>query len=183
MMTAEMETVPVYETVPAFQYEEKLEEVEAEYDRYSGLYTIFIDTSDVDWEVQGGSLSAAYRAQAPEQSITVEGVQMDYGDYVRQYENASVSVFTEKDMLSEGSYRKEAVLLYPGQYQVAQDAGTRDDPVIVTQRVIKQAIKVTKDIAEDSYKDTNTYKIHRDPFTVLFGGFNNRPEAKTVPGF
>jgi len=179
----EMETVPVYETVPAFQYEEKLEEVEAEYDRYSGLYTIFIDTSDVDWEVQGGSLSAAYRAQAPEQSITVEGVQMDYGDYVRQYENASVSVFTEKDMLSEGSYRKEAVLLYPGQYQVAQDAGTRDDPVIVTQRVIKQAIKVTKDIAEDSYKDTNTYKIHRDPFTVLFGGFNNRPEAKTVPGF
>ena len=86
---------------------------------------------------------------------------------MRQYENASVSVFTEKDMLSEGSYRKEAVLLYPGQYQVAQDAGTRDDPVIVTQRVIKQAIKVTKDIAEDSYKDTNTYKIHRDPFTVL----------------
>jgi len=108
---------------------------------------------------------------------------LDSGHYVRQYENASVSVFTEKDMLSEGSYRKEAVLLYPGQYQVNQDAGTRNAPVIVTQRVIKQAIKVTKDIAEDSYKDTNTYKIHRDPFTVLFGGFNNRPEAKTLPGF
>ncbi|XBX07584.1 SpaA isopeptide-forming pilin-related protein [Enterocloster clostridioformis] len=179
----EMETVPVYETVPVFQYEEKLEEIEAEFDQYSGLYTIDIDTSDVNWETQGGSLTVTYRAQAPEQTIMVDGTQMDYGDYVRQYENASVSVFTEKEAIAEGSYIQEAVLLYPGQYQVDQDAGTGDNPIIVTQRVIKQAIKVTKDIAEDSYKDTNTYKIHRDPFTVLFGGFNNRPEAKTIPGF
>ena len=179
----EMETIPVYETVPVFQYEEKLEEIKAEFDQYSGLYTIDIDTSDVNWENQGGSLTVTYRAQAPEQTIVIDGIQMDYGDYVRQYENAAVSVFTEKEAIAEGSYIKEAVLLYPGQYQVDQDAGTRDNPIIVTQRAIKQAIKVTKDIAEDSYKDTNTYKIHRDPFTVLFGGFNNRPEAKTIPGF
>ena len=137
----------------------------------------------MDWETQGTSLSVTYRAQAPEQTITVDGGSMDYGDYIRQHENGSVTVFTKKDAVPEGSYIKEAVLLYPGQYRVDQDAGTREKPVIVSQRVIKQAVRVTKDIAEESYQDTNTYKIHRDPFTVLFGGYNNRPEARTVPGF
>lgn len=179
----EMETVPVYETVPVFKYEEKLEEIAAEYDRASGLYTIHVDTTDVGWETQDTSLSVTYRAQAPEQTITVDGVSMDYGDYIRQHENGSVTVFTKKDAVPEGSYIKEAVLLYPGQYRVDQDAGTREKPVIVNQRVIKQAVRVTKDIAEESYQDMNTYKIHRDPFTVLFGGYNNRPEARTVPGF
>lgn len=87
----EMETVPVYETVPVFKYEENLEEIAAEYDRASGLYTIHVDTTDVDWETQGTSLSVTYRAQAPEQTITVDGVSMDYGDYIRQHENGSVT--------------------------------------------------------------------------------------------
>ena len=39
-----------------------------------------------------------------------------------------------------------------------------------------------RDIALDSYEH-NTYEIHRDPFTVLFGGYNGTQELKTLPGF
>ena len=54
--------------------------------------------------------------------------------------------------------------------------------MIVEERVIKQAIKVTKDIALDYY-EYNSYEIHRDPFTVLFGGYKGKEETKTLQGF
>lgn len=84
--------------------------------------------------------------------------------------------------MEDGSYIKYTALLYPGQYEIYEDDGTREKPLIVLERVIKQAIKVTKDIALDSYEH-NTYEIHRDPFTVLFGGYNGKLETKTLPGF
>ena len=95
---------------------------------------------------------------------------------------ATVNVMTTKPAQKSGSYLKFPVLFYPGQYEIYEDNGTRKEPVIMLERVIKQAIEVKKDIALDSYEH-NTYEIHRDPFTVLFGGYNGTQETKTLPGF
>lgn len=157
---------PIYSKQEITEYEETLNEIAVSYDKESGRFIVSADTSDETFEDQK-SHTKVYRVAAKS---------MD------SYQNAAVGVSTQKEALDEGSYVKYALLLYPGQYAIYEDAGTRQEPVIVEQRVIKQAIKVTKDIALDSYEN-NTYEIHRDPFTVLFGGYNGKEETKTLPGF
>lgn len=161
-----METVPQYSTEEVLTYEETLIPVTFSYDEESGKTVVSVDTYDEKFEEE--SHTKTFR-------IVAEGE-------ISQYREAAVGVSTQKEALDEGSYVKFALLLYPGQYEVYEDAGTREKPVIVLERVIKQAIKVTKDIALDSYEN-NTYEIHRDPFTVLFGGYNGMQETKTLPGF
>lgn len=161
-----METVPIISTQEILTYEETLTPVKASYDASKGYTVVHVDTSGE--EFGSGNSKKTFR-------VVIEG------DITAQ-KQAAVNVTTQKQELDEGSYVKYAVLFYPGQYVVYQDDGTREVPVIVLERVIKQAIKVTKDIALDSYEN-NTYEIHRDPFTVLFGGYNGKQETKTLPGF
>ena len=94
-----------------------------------------------------------------------------------------MSVTTTKKNLDSGTYIKTQALVYPGQNRIYQDAGTRTKPIIVLERIIKQAIKVTKDIAQESYDNVNTYKIHNDPFTVLFGGYKGSKGTKALKNF
>lgn len=163
----QMELVPVYEQQEVVDYEEILTQAASEYDPETTVIRVHVDTRDDDFS-EGEALSKTYRVVVPED--------------ITQYTQAAVSAATEKNLLEDGSYVKYALLLYSGQYEIHEDSGTRENPVIVLERVIKQAIKVTKDIALDSYRH-NTYKIHRDPFTVLFGGYQGNPETKTLPGF
>ena len=162
-----METVPEYGSQEITTYEESLKPLEATYDAAKGRLTVHISTDGEEFGDEGNH-TRRFR-------VAVEGE-------ITRFAEAAVSVTTEKQALDEGSYVKQAVLLYPGQYDIYEDDGTRITPIIVLERVIKQAIKVTKDIALDSY-EYNNYEIHRDPFTVLFGGYNGKQEAKTLPGF
>lgn len=178
-----LESQPVYGEVNSTEYEEELVLLDhVSFNQETGITTIHMDTSKTDWELENGPLKAIFRAAGPERAIEVDGQTIAYADYLKQYQNASVAVYAAREPFAEGSYGKEAVLTYPGQWAIHQDAGTREEPVIVLQRNIKQAVKVTKDIAQDSYELVNTYKIHRDPFTVLFGGYKGNP-AKTLKGF
>lgn len=163
----QMETVPVYSNEEVTEYEEILTPVQVNADQNSGRLIFSVDTTGEAFDKDKAE-SRTYRV------VT--------GPDITQYREAAVSVSTKKPELEDGSYIKYAVLLYPGQYEIYEDDGTREKPVIVLERVIKQAIKVTKDIALDSYEH-NTYEIHRDPFTVLFGGYNGKLETKTLPGF
>ncbi len=162
-----METVPEYGSQEITTYEESLKPLGATYDAAKGRLTVHISTDGEEFGDEGNH-TRRFR-------VAVEGE-------ITRFAEAAVSVTTEKQALDEGSYVKQAVLLYPGQYDIYEDDGTRITPIIVQERVIKQAIKVTKDIALDSY-EYNNYEIHRDPFTVLFGGYNGKQEAKTLPGF
>lgn len=173
---------PVYSDIETTEYDEGLKPLEAEYNAATGITRIHIDTSDIDWQAGTGPQKATFRAVGPQTTIEAGGRTMAYADYLKEYRNASVSVLAAREPLAAGSYVKEAVLLYPGQWNVYQDAITREVPIIVLERNIKQAIKVTKDIAQDSYDEVNTYRIHRDPFTVLYGGYQSDP-AKTLKGF
>jgi len=182
---------PIPETEEVFDYETQTYEAEIEdpvlitatYQADQGTYTIHVPNT-VDWSTTTGTVETNFRAQAPLKSIiTDEGEFMSYADYLTERGDAGVSVATTKKNLDSGTYIKTQVLVYPGQNRIYQDAGTRLKPIIVLQRIIKQAIKVTKDIAQESYDDVNTYKIHRDPFTVLFGGYNGSKGTKTLKNF
>ena len=162
-----MESVPVYAQQNVTKVEESLKKLSSSYDPETKRMTIHIDTSGEDFSDEENH-KKTYRVVTKTE--------------IEQYKDAAVDVTTKKPELDAGSYVKFPTLLYPGQYAVYQDDVTRVTPVLVEQRVIKQAIKVTKDIALDSYKN-NTYEIHRDPFTVLFGGYNGKEETKTLPGF
>ena len=161
-----METVPQYTTQETLTYEEILTPVKVSYDRDRNYSIAHIDTSGENFGTENSRKT--FR-------VVVDGE-------IGRYREAAVNVSTQKTTLDEGSYVKYAVLLYPGQLKIYEDSDTREHPIIVLERVIKQAIKVTKDIALDSYEN-NTYEIHRDPFTVLFGGYNGKQETKTLPGF
>ena len=163
----QMETVPVYADEEVTEYEETLTPLTVTAGSGNGALMVSVDTSGEDFSGEEAH-SKTFR-------VTADGE-------ITRYREAAIGVTTKKAELEEGSYIKYALLLYPGQYEIYEDAGTRETPVIVLERVIKQAIKVTKDIALDSYEN-NTYKIHRDPFTVLFGGYNGKRETKTLPGF
>ncbi|MFR5631454.1 MAG: SpaA isopeptide-forming pilin-related protein [Monoglobales bacterium] len=162
-----METVPEYGTQVVVEQKETLTTVPVSCHEESGRLVAHVDTVDVDFSDEA-YVTRRYR-------VVTE-------DRITGYPNATVNVTTQKAELDEGSYVKYVLLLYPGQYEIYEDDGTREKPVQVLERVIKQAIKVTKDIALDSYEH-NTYEIHRDPFTVLFGGYNGKQETKTLPGF
>lgn len=179
----EYERQPVYSDITSTEYEEVLTELRAvDYDRESGITKVHVDTTGIDWDTLDTPVSENFRAEAPQNYIEVDGRTMAYADYIKEYQGASVSAFSTRQPFEEGSYAKEQILYYPGQWDVYQDGDTRVAPIGVQQRCIKQAIKVTKDIAQDSYNDINTYKIHRDPFTVLFGGYKDTP-SKTIKGF
>ena len=166
----EMEWQHVYDDVSEVIQTETLTPVPAVYDPVKGTYTIHVE-NEIDWNTVTERQEITYRVQAPKSSIVVDGKTMDYSDYLVQIAGAGVTVMASRTEVEEGSYVKFANLIYPGQIQVYQDDGTRNEPVQVLQRAIKQSIKVTKDISKKSYEEHNTYKIHRDPFTVLFGGY------------
>ncbi|MDR1548410.1 MAG: SrtB family sortase [Hungatella sp.] len=165
-----MEWEYVYGPVTEVVQEETLTPVQAAYDPVAGTYTVHVNNV-IDWTSVTEKQKITYRVQAPETSIIHDGAEMDYSDYLVKVKGAGVSVLATREELLEGSYVKYQDLVYPGQVAVYQDGGTRTEPVIVLQRAIKQSIKVTKDISEESYNQNNTYKIHRDPFTILFGGY------------
>ncbi|XBX10707.1 SpaA isopeptide-forming pilin-related protein (plasmid) [Enterocloster clostridioformis] len=179
----EYESQPVYSDITSTEYEEVLTELgEVDYDRESGITKVHVDTTGIDWDALDAPVSEIFRAAAPQNYIEVDGRTMAFADYLKEYQGASVSAYSTRPPFEEGSYSREQILYYPGQWDVYQDGHTRVAPITVQQRCIKQAVKVTKDIAQDSYNDINTYKIHRDPFTVLFGGYKDAP-AKTIKGF
>ena len=180
--------IPVYQT--QFLYDNldqttvdySLTPVSASYDAKAGTYTIHVP-NEIDWDKQASPVTTTYRAVTPQTTIEVNGEELYYSDYLTGIKGAGASAFTRKKDLDDGSYIKFQNLPYPGQTVVWQDGNTRREPVIVLQRVIKQAIKVTKDIAQTSYDNVNTYKIHRDPFTVLFGGYGGKKGTKTLKDF
>lgn len=173
----EMETVYTYTTVTEEVTEEELTPLSAKYDEQTGIYHLYMP-NQIEWEEGTAMQQISIRAAAP----TSKFQDRFYADYLLE-QGAFVNVTTTKPVFSEGSYVKQAVLLYAGQDKIYQDNGTREKPDIVLQRVIRQAVKVTKDIAQSSYEDINTYRIHRDPFTVLYGGYRGQPGTKTLKNF
>lgn len=179
----ELELKYIYENVKQSSKKESVEEIRNfTYDESIGIYTLSFD-NEINWENETEAHELILRLQTKEKSIEVDGKTIDYSDYLTQVKGAGVSAITNLgDKNLDDSYIEFVNLLYSGQMQVYSDANTRNEAKTVLQRVIKQAVKVTKSVSKTSYNENNTYKIHKDPFTVLFGGFNKEGK-EFVKGF
>lgn len=84
--------------------------------------------------------------------------------------------YADLSAMGDSSYVKGATLSYPGQDYIWQDGedrpgtNTREKPVPLQERAIKQQIKITKTLDKKSYNNTNPYsEVHEDWWTGLFG--------------
>lgn len=179
---AEKEIKYIYKDEEVISRKETLKELKnVEFDEATGTYILSFP-NEIDWDKVNEKRSIRLRLETKEKEIEVDGKDMYYSDYLSKVKGAGVSAVARAKDLDEGSYIKFANLVYPGQLQVFSDAGTRNEKLQVLERVIKQAIKVTKTVSKTSYYENNTYKIHKDPFTVLFGGYKNNGK-EFVKGF
>ena len=169
--------IPVMERVFHYTEEEvsheyeRLMPLEASHDADNGSYTIHVENT-TDWDRETRSVRTVYRAVTSRKTIDHNGMEMPYNQYLTDVAGAGVSVHASLPAMDAGSYIVLQALVYPGQTQPIQDGGTLTKPVQVLQRVIKQSIKVTKDISQTSYDGVNIYgSLHNDPLTVLLGLF------------
>lgn len=166
-----LERVYEYEDRTETYETDKLEPVSAVYDGATGSYVIHVENS-MDWSDRTEPVYTEFRVVTKEKSIDWEGEELPYSQYLTDIAGVGVSAFAAVPPLDEGSYVVFQALNYPGQNQPVQEAGTGSGPLLVLQRVIKQSVKVTKDISQSSYDGVNTYgAVHNDPLTVLLGLF------------
>jgi len=166
-----LERVYEYEDRTETYETDKLEPVSAVYDGATGSYVIHVENS-MDWSDRTEPVYTEFRVVTKEKSIDWEGEELPYSQYLTDIAGVGVSAFAAVPPLDEGSYVVFQALNYPGQNQPVQEAGNGSGPLLVLQRVIKQSVKVTKDISQSSYDGVNTYgAVHNDPLTVLLGLF------------
>ena len=178
LLGSDGQPIPVMERVYTYTETEQMVDreqqapVAAAYDSKTGYYTIHVE-NEVDWENINTPEHTRYRAVTSRATIEHEGDTMYYNRYLVDVAGAGVSVNATAPAFDSGSYILSKVLVYPGQLTVGQDGGTGQKPLQVKQRVIRQAIRITKDISQASYDDVNTYgSLHNDPLTVILGLFN-----------
>lgn len=163
------ERIPIYRT--EYVYEEK-EEVSSEYelsplassyDRESGTHKIHVENL-YDWELVQEPITMTVRAVAEGRTTYDAGNEEFYSDYLSDVQGAGASAFASI-RLPEDSYIKIVSLTYPGQISVVQDGsgipgqGTGKEPVLTEQRIIKQKIKVMKDILQLNEGEAEVSKL------------------------
>lgn len=133
------EFTEIIQEVTYTQYTEERQIVAADYE--GGTYSYHIGGT--------GDVKDSYVVVLPEG---------EDGKAVFREAGLSVVVPFELSDTVAGSYVKTVTLSYPGQTIIMQDAGTLETPIIVQERVIKQALRITKTIAKDSYEN-NSYGV------------------------
>lgn len=155
-LNGEGERIPIYRT--EFIYEEKgettsdyeLMPLKASYNPKTKAYTVHVDNL-IDWNATNHMVTETFRAVTGQKELVFNGNSMFYSDYLTDVKGVGASAFIGLED-REGSYIRSARLTYPGQISLLQDGegnpleGTRKYPVVLQERMIKQSIKVTKDI-------------------------------------
>ncbi len=73
----------------------------------------------------------------------VSGMEVPYNQYLTSA-GAAVDVKTQWKDTDPGSFVQYIHLAYPGQNQTIQDGGTKKEPVLMLERVIRQPVRITK---------------------------------------
>lgn len=100
------------------------------------------------------------------------GEPMNSASYYVHVKKARAKAYLDASNLNlagDNSYLITADLVYPGQESIFQDAGTRNHPAQVSERIIRQKIRIVKDITvspDGTYpNNTNADTGHADEFT------------------
>lgn len=116
------------------------------------------------------------------------GNPMDSASYYTHVRKASAKAYLDYEntgLTGDNTYLIPAKLVYPGQEKVYQDDGTRQNPGQVYERIIRQKIRIRKDIETgpdgDYAHNTNAETGHKDAFTSVPGSVSGT--AASLPNF
>ncbi len=133
-----------------------------------------VSLSAKEAEKLGGGFAAGHVMNSASYYVSVRGAK------AKAYLDAQ-----DRNLAGDNTYIVMPSLEYPGQEAVFQDAGTRKEPVQVYDRVIRQKIRIQKDILTEpdgSYAhNTNACSGHEDAFTL--GAGKETDAAGALPGF
>ncbi len=178
---AEMEQVPVFEEREISYVTTEKELLSAVWDPEKKEHRIQVENK-TDWSGKTEAVEENFRAETREKTIMVSGMEVPYNQYLTSA-GAAVDVKTQWKDTDPGSFVQYIHLAYPGQNQTIQDGGTKKEPVLMLERVIRQPVRITKHISQSSYENVNTYgSVHNDPLTSFLGlfGKNGQTEGRKI---
>lgn len=155
------------------------------------------DSFGVSHTNEGADQTMEFKAVLKETSIILSGEDaallgdgffagdpMNSASYYVRVKKARVKAYLDLfnlNLAGGNSYLNTADLVYPGQETIAEDAGTRDRPASVNERVIRQKIKLVKDLIvspDGSYPhNTNADSGHRDEVIDSIAGAEKGAKA------
>lgn len=100
-----------------------------------------------------------------------EGDRLLLSEYLIRVQGAGVGVSVSDGFDTEMTYILSQDLVYQGGYDLAEDGGTQEHPLLPEERVIKQRIKVTKNVEDGphlahfrfkTYLKSNLERLYRD---------------------
>ncbi len=161
--------IPVYQT--EFVYEEKPEKnseyslvpLSSSYDKESGTHRVHVENM-IDWNQVMEPVTMTFRAVANGKETVEAGKEEFFSDFLTNVQGVGASAFAAAEV-QEGSYIKMVPLTYPGQISVIQDGtgipgrGSKITPITVEQRMIKQKVKVIKDIRRMNHGNEEPSKM------------------------
>ncbi len=162
----------IYEEKEEITSDYELTPLEAVYDPVSQAYRIHVDNT-VDWNQTTEAVTETFRAVAPRQTIEENGEEMFFSDYLTNIKGAGASAFAslrladgEKEPDWEENQKAGAIqLTYPGQISPMQDGegtpgwGTRRKPFPTEENVIRQTVKVIKDVTGGEEEKLNNFRF------------------------
>ncbi len=111
------------------------------------------------------------------------GDSLPVAEYLDHIQGVGAGVSCAQDFDQESSYIRSQRLICNGRHDLCEDGNTKAAPNPLSQRAVKEQVKVTKRIDTASYHNTNSYgQVHEDWFTKLFGGFKHKGEAGQAAG-
>ena len=137
----------------------ELTELDAAYQ--NGIYTLHIDTSDIDWSVENIKTDS-FRAVLPNEN-----------DKTTVKQTSTITASPQLEEMEAGTYVKYKILTYNSQHDVFSGDETRINPIKVMERPIRQQVKVIKNIQtnpDGSYVDDTYSAVHKENLSA--DGYN-----------
>lgn len=175
----QMHLVPTTEIIKVSTDEYQEESVKAVWSKEKKAYTINISEAMIKkyGENLDGTFQVDFTAKAPSQTVTVDGVTMDYGMYLQNHANVSADAKKSPEQLlaEKSTYVQGIQLNNPGQLVPVWSGQTEHTPLLVQERPIRQKVKILKEIQtnpdgtyeHDTYNNKTTGNGKLDTVSAL----------------
>ena len=155
---------------------------EVTYDAGTGSYRILVKAEGTDsygkrFTDENGRLSLSFMAKLPEKQVVLSeedmkqlgngnvygyrsGDVIGYAEYLMRFGGASFCVSVNAKDNGSDTYIATKQLIYRGQNKISEDGGSKNTPVQVLERPIKQKIKVLKDVMDGEAIGNFRFKLY-----------------------
>ena len=152
------------------------------YDEKTGIYTIQVESKGIDgfgrqFSDENERLVLSFMAKLPKQTARISeadlemlgsgniygyrsGEEIGYAEYLIKVHGATIHVAPGGGGGLEDTYIAAKSLIYRGQHKIAEDGDSKETPVQVLERPVKQKVKVMKEIEGESAIRNFRFKIY-----------------------